>query len=60
MKEIKYIERRYIDRFSCIDTTKTVKCADFSTHGGLLYLYNSGGYVMQTLDKNFVKSILEI
>lgn len=39
MKKILYRERRFIDRFSCVDTARLITLYRTFTKGGLLYGY---------------------
>ena len=56
---VTYIERRFIDRFTCIDTERTVKALSAFIQGGLTYI-KINQYNYKVVETEFIKSINEI
>lgn len=54
---IRYIERKYIDRFSCMDKERVLNCDGCNVwqSGGLIYIKN--GFNIKTIDSYMVISI---
>ena len=56
---VTYIERRFIDRFTCIDTERTIKALSLFVEGGLTYL-KIDRYNYKVIETDFIKSIKEV
>ena len=56
---VTYIERRFIDRFTCIDTERTIKALSTFIQGGLTYL-KIDRYNHKVVETEFIKSINEV
>lgn len=56
---VTYTERRFIDRFTCIDMEQTIKALSASIQGGLTYI-KIDRYNYKTIETDFIKSIKEI
>ena len=56
---VTYIERRFLDRFTCIDTEKTIKALSSFIQGGLTY-FRIDRYNYKVIETDFIKSIKEI
>ena len=56
---VTYIERRFIDRFTCIDTERTIKALSYFIQGGLTY-FKINQYNYKVVETDFIKSINEI
>ena len=56
---VTYIERRFIDRFTCIDTERSVKALSTFIQGGLTYI-KINRYNYKVVETEFIKSISEI
>ena len=59
MITVTYIERRFIDRFTCIDTEKTIKALSSFIQGGLTY-FRIDRYNYKVIETDFIKSIKEL
>ena len=55
---VTYIERRFIDRFTCIDTERNVKALSTFIQGGLTYI-KIDRYNYKVVETEFIKSINE-
>ena len=56
---VTYTERRFIDRFTCIDTERTIKALSTFTQGGLTYI-KIDNYNYKVVETEFIKSINEV
>ena len=56
---VTYIERRFIDRFTCIDTERTVKGLSTFIQGGLTYI-KINSYNYKVVETEFIKAIKEL
>lgn len=56
---VTYIERRFIDRFTCIDMERTVKALSAFIQGGLTYI-KIDRYNYKGIETGFIKSIKEV
>ena len=56
---VTYIERRFIDRFTCIDTERTIKALSTFIQGGLTYI-KIDRYNYKVVNTESIKSINEI
>ena len=56
---VTYIERRFLDRFTCIDTEKTIKALSSFIQGGLTY-FRIDRYNYKVIETDFIKSIKEL
>lgn len=56
---VTYIERRFIDRFTCIDMERTIKALSTFIQGGLTYI-KINQYNYKVVETEFIKSINEI
>ena len=56
---VTYIERRFIDRFSCIDTERTIKALSSFTQGGLTY-FRINRFDYKVIETDIIKSIKEV
>ena len=56
---VTYIERRFIDRFTCIDTERTIKALSTFIQGGLTYI-KIDSYNYKVVETEFIKSINEV
>ena len=56
---VTYIERRFIDRFTCIDTEQTVKALSTFIQGGLTYI-KIDRYNYKVVETELIKSINEV
>jgi len=56
---VTYIERRFIDRFTCVDTERTIKALSAFIRGGLTYI-KIDRYKYKVVETEFIKSINEI
>ena len=56
---VTYIERRFIDRFTCIDTERTIKALSSFVNGGLTY-FRINSYNYKVIETDFIKSIKEV
>lgn len=54
-----YIERRFIDRFTCIDAERTLKALSASIQGDLTY-FRIDRYNYKVIETDFIKSIKEV
>ena len=54
-----YIERRFIDRFTCIDTEQTIKALSLFVQGGLTY-FRINHFNYKVVENDFIKSIKEV
>ena len=56
---VTYIERRFIDRFTCIDEERTIKALSSFVNGGLTYFrINSFNY--KVIETDSIKSIKKV
>ena len=53
---VKYVERKFIDRFRCVDTERTLKALSMFTQGGLTY-FKINGFEYKVIETDFIKSI---
>ena len=56
---VTYIERRFIDRFTCIDVERTLKALSTFIQGGLTYI-KIDRYNYKAIETDFIKSIKEV
>ena len=56
---VTYIERRFIDRFTCIDTERTIKALSAFVQNGLTYI-KIDRYNYKVVETEFIKSINEV
>ena len=56
---ITYIERRFIDRFTCIDTEQTIKALSSFVQGGLTY-FRIDRFNYKAIETNLIKTIKEV
>ena len=56
---VTYIERRFIDRFTCIDTERTIKALSSFVNGGLTY-FRINRFNYKVIVTDFIKSIKEV
>ena len=56
---VTYIERRFIDRFTCIDTERTLKALSTFIQGGLTY-FKIDRYNYKVVETELIKSINEL
>lgn len=54
-----YTERRYIDRFTCIDIERTIKALSAFAQGGLTY-FKIDRYNYKVVETDFIKSLNEV
>ena len=54
-----YIERRFIDRFTCIDTEQTIKALSSFVKGGLTY-FRIDRFNYKVVETDLIKSIKEV
>lgn len=55
---VTYIDRQFIDRFTCIDTEKTIKALSMFVQGGLTY-FKINCFNYKTIETNFIKSVIK-
>lgn len=53
-----YTERRFIDRFTCIDTERTIKAISAFVQGGLTY-FKTDRFNYKVIETHFIKSLQE-
>ena len=56
---VTYIERRFIDRFTCIDTERIIKALSSFVQGGLTY-FRINRFDHKVIETDFIKSIKEL
>ena len=56
---VTYIERRFIDRFTCIYTERTIKAFSSFVNGGLTY-FRINRFDYKVIETDFIKSIKEV
>ena len=56
---VTYTERRYIDRFTCIDTEQTIKALSSFIQGDLTY-FRINRFNYKVLETDLIKSIKEV
>lgn len=56
---VTYIERRFVDRFTCIDTERTLKALSACIQGGLTYI-KIDQYNYKVVETDFIKSTNEV
>ena len=56
---VTYIERRFIDRFTCIDTEQTIKALSSFVQGGLTY-FRIDRFNYKVVETDLIKSIMEV
>ena len=56
---VTYIERRFIDRYTCIDTERTIKALSTFIQDGLTYI-KIDRYNYKVVETEYIKSINEI
>ena len=56
---VTYIERRFIDRFTCIDTEQTIKALSSFIQGGLTY-FRINHFNYKVIETELIKSIKEV
>ena len=56
---VTYIERRFIDRFTCVDTERTIKALSTFIQGGLTYI-KIDRYNYKVVETEFIESINEV
>ena len=56
---VTYIKRRFIDRFTCIDTEQTIKALSSFVHGGLTY-FKIKRFNYKAVETDLIKSIKEV
>lgn len=56
---VTYIERRFIDRFTCIDTEQTIKALSSFIQGNLTY-FRINRFNYKVIETDFIKSIKEV
>ena len=56
---VTYIERRFIDRFTCIDTERTLKALSTFIQGGLTYI-KIDRYNYKVVETELIKSINDV
>ena len=56
---VTYIDRRFIDRFTCIDTEQTIKALSLFVQGGLTY-FRINHFNYKVVETDFIKSIKEV
>ena len=56
---VTYIERRFIDRFTCIDEERTIKALSSFVNGGLTY-FRINRFNYKVIETDFIKSIKEV
>ena len=56
---VTYIERRFIDRFTCIDTEQTIKALSSFVQGGLTY-FRINRFNYKAVETDLIKSIKEV
>ena len=56
---VTYIERRFIDRFTCIDTEQTIKALSFFVRGGLTY-FRIDRFNYKAIETELIKTIKEV
>lgn len=54
-----YTERRFIDRFTCIDTERTIKALSEFVQGGLTY-FKIDSFNYKVVETDFIKSLNEV
>ena len=59
MVVVTYIERRFIDRFTCIDMERTIKALSSFNQGGLTY-FRINRFNYKVIETDFIKSIKEV
>lgn len=57
MITVNYIDRQPINRFTCIDTEKTLKALSMFVQGGLTY-FKIDRFNYEVIDTYFIKSII--
>lgn len=57
MITVNYIDRQLINRFTCIDTEKTLKALSMFVQGGLTY-FKIDRFNYEVIDTYFIKSII--
>jgi len=56
---VTYIERKFIDRFTCIDTEQTIKALSSFVQGGLTY-FRINRFNYKVVETGLIKSIKEV
>lgn len=56
---VTYIERRFIDRFTCVDTEQTIKALSSYIQGGLTY-FRINRFNYKVIETDLIKSIKEV
>lgn len=56
---VTYIERRFIDHFTCIDTERAIKALSTFIQGGLTYI-KINSYNYKVVETEFIRSINEV
>ena len=56
---VTYIERGFIDRFTCIDTEKTIKALSSFVQGGLTY-FRIDRFNYKAIETDLIKTIKEV
>ena len=56
---VTYIERRFIDRFTCIDTERTIKAFSSFVNGGLTY-FRINRFNYKVIETDSIKSIKKV
>nr|DAW94518.1 MAG TPA: hypothetical protein [Caudoviricetes sp.] len=59
MIAVTYIERRFIDRFTCIDTEQTIKALSSFIQGDLTY-FRMNRFNYKVIETDLIKSIKEV
>ena len=58
MLKVTYIERRFIDRYTCIDTERCFTAISYFQNGGLTY-FKIDRFNVRVIETSFIKSIDE-
>ena len=56
---VTYIERRFIDRFTCIDEERTIKALSSFVNGGLTY-FRINRFNYKVIETDSIKSIKKV
>ena len=56
---VTYIERRFIDSFTCIDEEQTIKALSSFIQGGLTY-FRTNRFNYKVIETELIKSIKEV
>ena len=53
---VKYVDRKFIDRFRCVDTERAIKALSMFAQGGLTY-FKINNFEYKVIENDFIKSI---